>query len=350
MCIRDSFNTSSGWVDGVAPNADEIKAYMYGWKATANNGTRYTTWVSAVDGTTTPTVQNIDYVKSNIAIGYDGYKLYYKITTPNELNVPLDNPPVLKKGTNTVTLDTGQVRGEVANPAFNTVNAYLLNDNAIQSTLFKNKTDTINNIYRNGQLDTQNWVISSTGTPYGLQRAYCLTANFDPLALYTVDYTILRSEAPQIGSAVLKYKEGIVDSINEIIEQLPSKQPQSDVLDRIVDLAEYEYLPRVQSSQIAINSNGFIAIDIPITFARKNKTPFVYVRYGVNGRLAYRDSNGVLTNIPVADIDIQTISTSLTSYTCSFRVFYKGTDNTIKTNMLNYGVLAEFELTLDARY
>ncbi|MBN7773153.1 hypothetical protein [Clostridium aminobutyricum] len=37
-------DTDTGWAETIAPNADEVKAFMNGWKAVSNNGTRYRLW------------------------------------------------------------------------------------------------------------------------------------------------------------------------------------------------------------------------------------------------------------------------------------------------------------------
>lgn len=43
-------DTNTGWAESIAPNADEVKAFMNGWKAVYNNGTRYITFISVLDG------------------------------------------------------------------------------------------------------------------------------------------------------------------------------------------------------------------------------------------------------------------------------------------------------------
>ena len=43
-------DTDTGWAETINPNADEVKAFMNGWKAVANNGTRYIGFKSAIDG------------------------------------------------------------------------------------------------------------------------------------------------------------------------------------------------------------------------------------------------------------------------------------------------------------
>jgi len=47
-------DTDTGWAESINPNADEVKAFMNGWKAIYNNGTRYQMWVSVLDGLSLP--------------------------------------------------------------------------------------------------------------------------------------------------------------------------------------------------------------------------------------------------------------------------------------------------------
>jgi hypothetical protein len=58
FCGKDSggkiwltiLDSDSGWSEDVAPNDNEVKVYMNGWRAKARNGDRYVFWYSIVDG------------------------------------------------------------------------------------------------------------------------------------------------------------------------------------------------------------------------------------------------------------------------------------------------------------
>jgi hypothetical protein len=49
--IYNISDVESGWAETINPNNDEVKAFMNGWRAGTNNGSRYTGWVSIVDNT-----------------------------------------------------------------------------------------------------------------------------------------------------------------------------------------------------------------------------------------------------------------------------------------------------------
>jgi len=77
----------AGWISSITPNDDEVKAYFNGWKATANDGSRYTAWEAIGDSSITST--DINYVsttKVTDAAGYSGnwkpYEIIYQLATP----------------------------------------------------------------------------------------------------------------------------------------------------------------------------------------------------------------------------------------------------------------------------
>lgn len=43
-------DSDTGWTEAINPNADEVKAFMNGWRAVNNLSNKYTAWVSIVDG------------------------------------------------------------------------------------------------------------------------------------------------------------------------------------------------------------------------------------------------------------------------------------------------------------
>lgn len=76
-----AYNTDSGFIDGITPTSAEIKAYFYGWKMCASDGSGYVSgtkyWKKITDGTgITPTIPTASYS------GYTPYVLHYKLATP----------------------------------------------------------------------------------------------------------------------------------------------------------------------------------------------------------------------------------------------------------------------------
>jgi hypothetical protein len=270
-------DTDTGWAESIAPNADEVKAYMNGWKATANNGTRYTTWVSVVDGTTAPTAQLIDFVKANIAVGYEGYRLHYKLATPEPITDV--NTHVhgiiwdLVKGDNYVTVDSGIVLGEVANPALG-AGYYKINSSDVSAPL-KYIPDSIVNIYKNGVLDTQNWTLVTTGQAIGNMRAYIIAANFDTNATYTADYVILKTlHAQSFSGLTLEYYQSVLNAIDGLNKIVETKQAKDSSLDNLIDLSVYEKGYSRSNFWFELGA-GTVMLDFIIPLYNKRTLPIV---------------------------------------------------------------------------
>ncbi len=82
-------NSDSGWTYEMMPTSAEIKAYFYGWKMCASDGSIYASgtkyWKHITDGAgLTSTLPTSGYT------GYTPYKLLYKLLTPvtTKLNIP----------------------------------------------------------------------------------------------------------------------------------------------------------------------------------------------------------------------------------------------------------------------
>lgn len=77
----------SGWNTTIIPNTQEVMAFMNGWKATANDGTRYTVWEAIGDSSITST--DINYVSTtkvtdvaNYSGDWQPYTFIYQLATP----------------------------------------------------------------------------------------------------------------------------------------------------------------------------------------------------------------------------------------------------------------------------
>lgn len=345
----------TGLAELIQPIADEVKAFMNGWKATANNGTRYTAWVSVVDGTTTPTVQSIDYVKINIAPNYEGYKLYYKLSTAQPINEGSDSylaPLVgdvlmLESGANTVVFDTGVVKGEVVRPtirrdgAYYSINAYdTFVGGGYTNSLLKYLPNSIANIYKNGVLDL-NWTIGTGSIFWGNGiSCYIPTTNFDPSATYTVDYTMLRTEAPQIGTAEASYSEGLVDSVNGLYGIVETKQNQDVSLDNYISLAMYEKtIPNSRLMSMWYVNGATLYVRSVIGVVKKlSKTPILN-----QDTLNIYKGNGVtdVTSLFVLDGRVYNDNQVI--------VTYRTTDATTITDIKANGVIVNGSITVDCR-
>lgn len=73
--------SETGWISGISPSSADIKAYFYGWKMCASDGSTYVSgtkyWKKITDGTgITSTLPTASYA------GYTPYTLHYKLATP----------------------------------------------------------------------------------------------------------------------------------------------------------------------------------------------------------------------------------------------------------------------------
>ncbi|NRT86542.1 phage tail protein [Clostridium beijerinckii] len=262
------------------------------------------TVVRCDNGTTNTFLLN--WCKNNVAPGYEGYQLHYKLQNPEpttNINCHVhDDIPKFDVGDNYLCLDSGIVLGEVANPSLGNNNSYYLNDTLFNSPL-KYKVESINNVYRNLSLDSKyNRSGYDTGRGYGREFIAWPTANFDSSATYTVDYKILATQAPQIGTISCSYGQDIASSINDIKEEINSKQAHDSILDSIVDLSLYETnsLLVVWNCFKYDNNNVYINTFIPFISIKKVNPSITIKSYQiVSGSVDYT-SKFTLNNITVS--------------------------------------------------
>ncbi|WP_028560959.1 hypothetical protein, partial [Paenibacillus pinihumi] len=77
-------NAVSGWIDSINPSGNAVKALLNGWRASTNNGSTYTGWVSILDGSAPPVGTGPEtYVIANKAPGWTSYgTLQYQLAKP----------------------------------------------------------------------------------------------------------------------------------------------------------------------------------------------------------------------------------------------------------------------------
>ena len=356
-------DTDSNWAESIPPNADEVKAFMNGWRSNWNDGTRYTCFINvnytgamamtdptafppgtattltvAATGITTITVADatifkvgdiinvwgssartitaisanvitisvasgaavigatvsrvdltgsdtrlITYCKNNVAPNYDGYQLHYKLAVPDtttDVDVHLHGDiPKFDIGDNYVYIDTGIVIGEVANPASDGGSLYVLDRRSVPSTRLKSPwSETALATYKNNIFDS----LWSKGTAYDgnwFGTWWTLPiANYDATAVYTVDYKILATMAPTIGSVACSYAQDIVSSITKAVEAVESRQVHDTALDTFVDSSMYEVVTLLDGYPVDWNwCNGVVTISIFIPLVAKKTTPAISI-------------------------------------------------------------------------
>lgn len=190
------------------------------------------------------TTNLINWCKNNVAPNYEGYQVHYKLATPEVItdgNCHIHGDITkFDIGENYLYLDTGIVLGETVNPLANGTNYYIgyNQSNSAVNTPLKYKDEFVNSIYKNSIYDFGKW---GKFADYVNDSAYyTVLANFDTSATYTVDYKILSTQAPTIGTIGCSYTKDVINAINKLQEEVNGRQIHDSVLDNIVDLSMYE--------------------------------------------------------------------------------------------------------------
>ena len=244
-------DTDSGWGEGYTPTDDEVDAYFYGWQMTVYgsnepyNGTGTKQWNKLYCGVGTPynSLYGLAQVVSGSYttvvptvmndMGYTPYKLHYKFATPRISEIQPNGSISLAEGVNDVEIKSGYVLGEPANPLqYTSGSAYYLNHAGtgsypqLEPTRLNNKLSNFKNIYKNGAIDTNNWIFSLNDVnAYGTTLAYCAVSNYDTTATYTVDYEILHEKYDcQAQDVTITSNGSLRDSLNTAIRNISSVQ------------------------------------------------------------------------------------------------------------------------------
>jgi hypothetical protein len=411
-------NADTGWAELINPTNDEVKAFMNGWKAIQNNGTRYITWISVIDGsypagavsstitaasiTSTITVANgslfavgdyvsfhltsagtygwysilavsgntitlngatdvqantqiikidngstnvslLNWCRTNVAPGYEGYRLTYKLDKPEpitDVNIHIHGEIWdFVKGDNHVRIEPGIVLDEIAT-VVSIGTTYYINRNPLvgdpnpASSQLKNQVEQFLGQYRNGVYDNS-WAVDGI-VPYGKVRLTAPQASVDPSAIYKVDYQILKTiHAQAFSSLSLSYRQSILNTLNGYGKDLEQKQPRDSVLDNLIDLSMYEEISGIRffchGRASKYNTNAIYAYGYFTAFPKK-VTPIVTLR---NAGLSY--NNGTGNSIQISSSDVTIIGTYIKGGLIKITAIYTGTDTTIQNNLLNYG-------------
>jgi hypothetical protein len=299
----------------------------------------------ADNGTTNTSL--LTYCKNNVAPNYEGYQLHYKLQNPEpltDINTHIHGDiPKFDVGDNYLYLDNGIVLEEVANPTKNTSTGSVLINDLATNSLFKNKTENIFTIYKNRKYaNNENWVINNDIYAYGNTRAYIQSGNvstsYDSNATYTVDYKILATQAPQIGTLACSYVYDIVSVLNKVQEELNNKHNKDSILDQIVDLSLYEVIPEHRALQWFI-TGAALYLDFNIKFSPKKVSPVISINnftVGINATWTYKQLFNLIT--------IYRYSNS------SVLIRYMTTDASIISLIKSYGIEAILtNITADCR-
>jgi len=308
-----------------------------------------TTIFKSDNGTTN--VSLLTYCKNNIAPNYDGYQLHYKLANPEPItddNCHVHGDiPILDVGDNYLYLDSGIVLGEVNAPVLAADSAYYrINNNWSNngSSWFRNKAESILSVYKNLIYDTK-WIITSNndgGHTNGFGLAITLVANVDTNATYTVDYKILATQAPQVGTIGCSYSQDIVSAVSKLNEEMNNKQEHDSILESIIDSSIYEIISIPNANyQAFYNFQGVLYIRINYTMQPKKviptitlSNPYIAVGGGSSG------PTEVSSKFSVA---------SITVYKNVLSVLISTSDAATISSIKSYGIHASYTVTADCR-
>jgi hypothetical protein len=298
----------------------------------------------------------VNYCVNNVAPGYEGYKLHYKLANPEPVtdsNVHIEGEiPKIDVGDNYICVDSGMVLGEVGKPIFWAGdNRYYISDNTSNSGMnagnLKYRNEVIQEVLKNNVFDP-NWTFNGIAYPYGNQLGYILQANYDQSAIYTVNYKILTTIAPQIGCFEFDFRQDVVSALNILQEEVKSRQQKDSILDEIIDMSIYEkHSEGIYGKYNGINwlwdggTAFFFQIAIPFK-VRKRCIPAITIN---NLKIFYS-----VHGIPSEDVTGK-VYMYRTDVTKDFvKLSYLVNDSTIISNLKTYGIATNnFEVIADCR-
>jgi len=235
-------NTDTGWVDGVQPSVNAAKALLNGWKATANNGTAYTSWVSILTGSAPPTNTEA-YVSANKAPGWDAWAtLDYVRATPITESLSGDLGGIsLPNGATQVELLDGVIVREKANPKFDQTR-YRINNTYQGNSKLTWRAASIVEIFKNDMLDNKWTIVNTTDSGYanGVSWAHIMAADYDPTAVYTVTYRVLDRHQYTAGArqAVVTYQSSLGSVVAKNTQNIAELLRKDGVQDFALDYIE----------------------------------------------------------------------------------------------------------------
>lgn len=240
-------NADSGWGPTYQPSSDDIKAYFNGWVMTVQDswnsnlvpydgsGTKgwVRRWVNSSSGklSTLPSSigklidgSGVTSLPTEVSERWNPYRLIYRLQNPILETIRYEGKLMLKEGSNNITVGTGIVIKESANPYWNTGIGYAginapLSPNYPRSGLV-NRVEKIMEIYRNGNKDNL-WRVNldpTDGNGGGKELLDIPSDKYENGASYTVTYLKLEKSIPVELS--IRYEASIRAILNDLVEDV----------------------------------------------------------------------------------------------------------------------------------
>ncbi|GGF86956.1 hypothetical protein [Paenibacillus aceti] len=223
-CALTIANSESGWVDSINPNPNAIKALMNGWKAAANDGSKYTSWISLLDGKA-PATNTEAYVSTNKAPNWDCYAtLDYALDKPEIKPIKTEGAISLHPGGNQLTVATGIIQREKVKLQKNANGVYFIS--GVTST--SKRTNRILQVYKEADPDPVWWIYVASNN--GMAYAEAAEKDVDPNADYYVTYTTLDKYdyTANVTQLDVSYKAGISATLSDAVGNISELKTQND--------------------------------------------------------------------------------------------------------------------------
>nr|WP_245368617.1 phage tail protein [Paenibacillus silagei] len=271
-------NSDSGWGDAYTPSVAEIKAYFNGYRmnngtfGTPYNGSGTKTWTLITAASNAGAVTTVPTTQSPITTSWQPYTLDY-VLAQAAAPVPVPNAEgsiTLHPGGNQISVETGAIQSEKANPKVHSDgNCYINNIAVGSSTYLSQKTNKILAVYKGADIDTKWTLLSNHGSGYGGGQAYIATGNFDANASYYVTYIaldkyVLTANVTETAATWRTGLGGVVSDVVQSVAELRQDNDQQDFADDYIeakvdnlklDIVDGSALPdTIQKHQLTGNS------------------------------------------------------------------------------------------------
>ncbi|MER2132584.1 MAG: hypothetical protein ABS896_09240 [Carnobacterium inhibens] len=273
-------NAESGWGPNYTPTQAEIQAYFNGWKMyDVDTGITTTSVYNRTNGlakawgsydkvlgwvgtTILPTTKS----PSGINGTGESYRLIYDLVTPVTESVKTIGSLRLTSGDNTVELTEGRIVRERVYPKIGVGTGGSAIFNLIEGDVnnpLKHKIATLSQVYKNGEKDRA-WNFINFDTSYG-GKGYIATigANFDPTAIYEVEYTPLEpyKVSAHATPITIKYRDmlgGVTEELVEDVTNLTSRISSNESVVNELICGNSVYAKKTQGAwRTAILQNGW---------------------------------------------------------------------------------------------
>jgi hypothetical protein len=232
-------DTDSGWAETINPNNNAVKALMNGWKATANNGTTYTSWTSILTGSA-PATNTEAWVAANKAPGWTGWATLDYVLASSATPVVLpkaEGSITLHPGGNQVSVDTGVIQREKVIPYKSPSNFYNINSPDYPESALTRRTAKILTVCKGADADNK-WTLQLQNAT--AMKAFVTAADFDTEATYYVTYIALDKYALTANAieTAASWHTGLSGVVSDLVQTAAELRQENDRQDFADDYIE----------------------------------------------------------------------------------------------------------------